>query len=265
VIGLVTIASLSIAGVATAAVASDPRADFHDGNVTTCDDVGFGDSTQVGATGNSSAADAFVSGVVKPNAGTIQPGTGEELDVTLLKPGVVIDAVVVKGADGYNVYSDPAVLPPTLPPDQHYIAPLTGNVEGAGNVPAISHWFVCYTAPDTGSLQVTKTVVFTGTGTPPAVPPSFTVHVVCNDGTDVTLPFAPGAPAIVTDIVAGSVCVVTETTVLSGGGTKAYNPTTASSTGVTIIEDEQVTVAVTNSFPNVAAAVAVVVPAKFTG
>jgi hypothetical protein len=53
---------------------------------------------------------------------------------------VVIDAVVVKGGNGYNTYTDSTYLPPTLQPDQHYIPTLNNG----GNVPTISHWFVCY-------------------------------------------------------------------------------------------------------------------------
>src|SRR5436189_265862 len=79
-----------------------------------------------------------------PNSGTIHPGQGEELNVTVTNPDVVVDAVVVKGGNGYNVYPNPSapppILPPALPPPQHYIAPLNGG----GNVPALSHWFVCY-------------------------------------------------------------------------------------------------------------------------
>ena len=56
-----------------------------------------------------------------------------------------VHAVVVHGGNGYNKYVDPNTLPPTLPPDQHYIAPLNGG----GQIPTLSHWFVCYAASGT--------------------------------------------------------------------------------------------------------------------
>ena len=140
-----------------------------------------------------------------PNAGTIQPGQGQELNVTItpagVTAGVVIDAVIVKGGDGYNVYSNPAFLPPTLGPPQHYISPLTGRL-GFGNVPNISHWFICYrlvTPPPSGSLTVRKTVI-EPIGIPVTpLPTSYTALVNCNDGIpahqNVTVTFSGGGGA----------------------------------------------------------------------
>ena len=121
---------------------SDPRATATDsGNVTTCSAVGLGTDTMVGSSSNTNASDAKVSGTVKTNAGSVQPGKGQELDVAITgTSNVVIDAVVVQDGNGYNTYTNPTYLPPTLPPDQHYI-PTFNN---GGNIPTISHWFVCY-------------------------------------------------------------------------------------------------------------------------
>src|SRR5262245_62118566 len=123
--------------------ASDPRATFNGGNAVTCAQVGFAGANQLGAQGNATASDGNVTGTPAPNTGPVQPGTGEELNVTLLNPNAVIDAVVAKGGNGYNVYSNPAVLPPALVPPQHYISPFNGG----GNIPELSHWFVCYHLP----------------------------------------------------------------------------------------------------------------------
>jgi hypothetical protein len=132
-------------GVATVADSqSDERAVFTSGNETSCADVGFGDDTQMGVEGRKSKHDANVSGTIKPNAGSIQPGTGDELDVAIIG-NAAVHAVVVKGGSANNKYVDPNVLPPQLQPDQHYIAPLTNS----GEVPSISHWFVCYGASGT--------------------------------------------------------------------------------------------------------------------
>ena len=159
---------------------SDPRAQFVDGNATTCAEVGFASDIQVGA--GRSASDASVSGTVKTNAGLVQPGQGQELDIAILGAGVQIDAVVVKGGPAHNVYSNTSFLPPTLPPDQHYIAPLNGG----GNVPDVGHWFVCYhltTPPPLGSLTVAKVLI--PPDGPPAspLPTEFTAVVDCSTAT----------------------------------------------------------------------------------
>src|SRR4051812_35860418 len=120
---------------------SDIRASFQDGNAVVCAQVGFPGDDQLGALRNNSASDGNVAGSAAVNSGTIQPGQGEEVDVTVSNQNVVVDAVVVKGGNGYNVYplpgGPPPILPPALPPPQHYIAPFNGG----GNVPALSHWF----------------------------------------------------------------------------------------------------------------------------
>ena len=163
---------------APVAAPSDPRADFVSGNVVTCAGAGILPAqgvtiVQVGAPLNNSAADVNVWGTVSPH-----PGGGEEVNATILGPNVVIDTVVVKGGDGYNIYSNPAVLPPALAPPQRYISPLVGS----GNVPRISHWFICYheTTPlPKGSLQVVKQVQAPDGVPVTPLPTSFTALVNC--------------------------------------------------------------------------------------
>lgn len=164
--GAVFVASLlafSSTPAAWADSASDSRATATDsGNVTTCSAIGFGTDTMVGSSSNSNASDANVSGTVKTNAGSIQPGKGQEVDVAITgTSNVVIDAVVVKGGNGYNTYTNPTYLPPTLPPDQHYIPTLNNG----GNVPTISHWFVCYhIEPGTETPEVPLAIILPLTG-----------------------------------------------------------------------------------------------------
>ncbi len=136
---------------------SDPRANGYTGNVTTCSAIGLSSDTQLSGN-DANASDSYYSGTVATNAGTTQPGQGQELDVTQLQSGMVIDAIVVKGGNGYNEYTNSAFLPPTLASPQHYISPLNGG----GNVPAISHWFICYhagspptTSPPAGTITIT--------------------------------------------------------------------------------------------------------------
>jgi hypothetical protein len=241
------------------AAPSDPRAQFFLGNVTTCAALNLANSIQMGSTSNTSSSDANITGTVKTNAGTIQPGVGQEVNVAINDgASVTIDAVVVKGSNGYNVYSNPTVLPPTLPPDQHYISPLTGT---GANVPAISHWFVCYhltTPPPAGSLIVTKTVI-PPDGTPVTpLPSSYTAVVNCTDENpahaNVTVTFTAGGGVgtpTLTGIPAGTVCTVVErTSSLPPGTVVGYTPAGAETTGVTISGTAAGEVEITNDFTN---------------
>ena len=124
--------------------ASDSRATATlSGNATTCSDLGFGADTMIGSSTGGNASDSNVSGTVKPNAGPTQTGKGEELDIGIIGPNsanIAVDAVMVKGGNGYNTYTTTTYMPPTPQPDQHYIAPYNNG----GNIPTISHWLVCY-------------------------------------------------------------------------------------------------------------------------
>ena len=246
------------------ATPSDPRAEFHLGNATTCADVDFPDSIQVGAAENNPASDPNVAGTVSPNSGSIQPGQGEEVNVTIIPPGtgVVIDAVMVKGGNGYNVYLDPDFLPPTLPPPQHYISPLNGPTGSTGQVPDVSHWFICYhlaTPPPAGSLTVHKAVIPPHGIPATPLPTSFTVFVNCGDGVDIPVSFGVGGGRsfgnqTITGIPVGSVCTVVEqnTESFPPGSVVTYDPPGAATDGVTIPEGEAgVTVTVTNDFSGV--------------
>ena len=242
--------------------ASDPRATFHSGNVISCADVGLPGDIQVGsisnlsATGTSATGAPDVVGTVGTNTGSIQPGHGQEVNITVNSADVVVDAVIVKGSDGYNQYSpDPANLPPTLPPPQHYISPLTGG----GVVPNISHRFVCYrlvTPPPPGSLTLFKTLLAPA-WVPLATPPTtYTAIVNCNDGNsahqNVTVTFDSGGgegTPILTGIPTGTLCTVAENTSgLPPGTVVSYEPPEAATTGVTITSNTAVEVNITNDF-----------------
>jgi hypothetical protein len=263
-----------LTGSATAAPSpsqSDGRADMVIGNVTTCAGLNLGNDIQVGSSSDSNASDANVSGVVKTNAGTTQPGVGEEVDISLLTGTVVIDAVVVKGGPAYNVYSKSAVLPPTLPPDQHYISPLNGG----GNVPTISHWFVCYhlgAPPAAGSLVVSK-VVGAPAGTPVIpLPTSYSALVTCTppgqQAFTSTVTFGAGggvgtASPPLDNLDVGTVCTVVEqnTSGFDPATKIVYDPTGADSPGVEIPDSEVgVTVQITNDFSGVQVESEVVTP-----
>jgi hypothetical protein len=125
--GLAAVVALLVALAIPAAgdSPSDPRAAFHEGNATTCADVGFPNDTILSVDGAFNGSDANVSGTVS--------GNGTILNL-VNNGGVTIDAIVVKGGNGYNVYSD-------IVPDM--ISPLNNGM----NIPTISHWFVCYGPP----------------------------------------------------------------------------------------------------------------------
>jgi len=251
------------------AVPSDPRAIFVEGNVVTCAGVGAAGSIQVGSASNSNASDGNVAGTVAINTGPIQPGRGQELDVAILNPNpgvVVIDRVVVKGSNGFNIYADPAVLPPTLLPPQHYISPLTDGT----NVPRISHWFVCYhlaTPPPTGELVVDK-IVIPPNGVPiDPLPVEFVAMVDCDNlPAPVEVTFGPGGgqgTPTIDNLPVGTVCTVVETTTGFPAGTiVTYDPPGLDTDGVTIpAGNVGVTVAIINDFADLPlqhAAVAVV-------
>jgi hypothetical protein len=251
------LASVTFTDQLRAPTPSDPRAVFVAGNVTTCAAAGFPGTIQMGSPSNTNASDGIVSGTVATNAGTVQPGRGQEVDITITAgANVVIDAVVVKGGPAYNVYSNPLFLPPTLLSPQHYISPFNGG----GNVPTISHWFVCYhpaTPPPAGSLGVFKTVIGPNGIPVTPLPTSYTALVNCNDlnpahqNVTVTVPGGGGTGVpVLMGIPAGTICTVVEqnTGSFPAGTVVTYNPTGANTTGVTITATTAVAVSITNDF-----------------
>jgi hypothetical protein len=129
---------------------SDPRASFFDGNVTSCADpnVGFPNSIQT-------EGDEHVDATI-----TDHDPEGEELNVTI-DAGFTIDAVVVKAGSAYNVYFGNF-------PD------MIGPLVGSGNIPVISHFFVCY---HEGVPETTTTTTTTVTTAGPAVEAAGVVRV----------------------------------------------------------------------------------------
>jgi hypothetical protein len=210
----------------------------------------------MGSASDVSNGDANVSGTIATNAGAVQPGVGEEVNVTLLNSNAVINAVVVKGANGDNVYSNATVLPPTLLAPQHYISPLTGS---GGNVPTISHWFVCYhltTAPPVGSITVSKVVIGASGLLLSSPPSSYSALVTCTNGTTAegtaTVTFGGGggvgtpSPALA-NLPVGTVCTVVEQNPPSNA-TVTYSPAGVDMTGVVINGTTPVGVTITNSY-----------------
>jgi hypothetical protein len=242
------------------AAPSDPRATYFDGNATTCDEVGYPAADRVGAQGAASARDPYVIGqVTRRDPDTLQVDILPAGDAA----GVVVDAVVVKGSNGYNVYEDP-FTPPTATSPQNYISPRT-SVGFA--IADISHWYVCYRRidPEPGSLVVTKRALpVSGTPAEP-LPTSFTVDVICtlNDAVvaEDSFVFESGGGTgrtadeelVLPDLPVGTVCVVTEqgTDGFPPGTSVGYVPAEAATTGVAMTEGSGVVVVVENDFSGV--------------
>ena len=108
-------------------LSGDPRATSVAGNAVTCADVGFADDSQLGASDSSGNS----------GSGFTVTSDDQNLTVSAVPADTTIDVLIVKGGDAYNVY--PAGTFTTLPATGLH-APLVGN----GNVPVISHWFLCY-------------------------------------------------------------------------------------------------------------------------
>lgn len=271
-VAVVALAGALVMGPAALGGASSPsdatRADFSPGNVVTCAGVGFPGSKLASAQG---AGSINQDGIVGTTSGAKQANIA-----TPLPAGIVIQAVVVKGGAAYNVYRDgsgsvPADYTPVGPanPDgiaspQNYISPLNNG----GNLPDISHWFICYTGGDTppppppapGTLVVKKVV----SAPPPdgVAPTNTSATIECDDGTlaERTLP-ASGGDALegpVAVATAGAHCWVTEGGFLDGvtysvSPAEAQGPKTSSGTdGVNVPAATEVVVTVANSYAAVA-------------
>ncbi len=226
----------------------DPRAVPFDDNATTCVDVGFPNSTLLFTAGSADNSDDNVSGDV--HSGEI-PGfdTDENalLDVTV-DPGFVINAIVVKSGNQYNVYG------PEDAPFTNLRAPLVGT----DNIPEISHWYICYSVAQIPTGNVTLDKVTTG-GSAPAANVIFTFAVDCESGTETTpVDIAPFQdPILVADDVGqGGSCTITETrtngatstTFAVTGGT--VSASTADSVTFTV-DATAVSVVATNTFGDV--------------
>lgn len=139
--------SLGAATAAHAAETADPRATAHDGNATTCADAGL--------TGED------VTEHVTYERG--KPNEDQYLDITAVDDGVEVTGIVVKGSNGYNVYIPGEKGLGETPPWEDLRSPLTDS----GNLPQISHWYVCgsYTPPTSTTTDTTTTTTDTTTTT----------------------------------------------------------------------------------------------------
>ncbi len=134
---LVGFGSIAAAAPATS---GDPRATAFSGNVLTCGGAGISGTIVIGSASGSGAQNNFIE----------VASDGTYLDMRMQTGGTLSGAVVV-GVSGYNVYTGRLFVNASAE-DLH--APLAAP----GDVPPISHWFMCSTeeaaappAPPTGT------------------------------------------------------------------------------------------------------------------
>ncbi len=121
---LVGFGSIAAAAPATS---GDPRATAFSGNVSTCGGAGISGTIVIGSASGSGAQNNFIE----------VASDGTYLDMRMQTGGTLSGAVVV-GVSGYNVYTGRLFVNASAE-DLH--APLAAP----GDVPPISHWFMCST------------------------------------------------------------------------------------------------------------------------
>ena len=142
-VGLLFVVLAGSTAWASSDCTSDRRArPTHGGDPRSCRAIGYRGDTLVGSASSTDASDGDVAGAVGTSTGPVQPGAGQEVDLsTDGLPGLEVDAVVVGGNGWYNSYRSDTYLPPFgTSHHQHYIPPFDGN----HRVPPVSYWFACY-------------------------------------------------------------------------------------------------------------------------
>lgn len=269
-VAMVTTASPAYAqGASPSTGPSDDRATFTPEKIQSCAQAGFEDEQLYGQ--KDPATDGFVSVTVERLPDGVLAVSTVEITPEGVTAGAIIDAVIIKASEGSNIYEDPAVLPPVLPPPQNYIGP---TIVESGNVADVSHYLVCYhfdpdpvdppVDPDMSRLLVAKRIVAPDGPTAEPLPTEYTVDVTCTtpDGDTITDTFTfdsgggigttSDGSRLMNDIPVGSVCTTVEQTgTLPDGTVVSYLPNTAPDPGVTIEEGTVTIVRVVNDFTDV--------------
>ena len=204
----------------------------HEGNATTCPQVGFSAATFFGGSNHiGSYPEALFDYRIDDHQVGIavdasDSDVGKYVNLSDVSSTITINAVIVKGGDGYNQYS------PYVP---NMRAPNVGhsNVASASvNVPDISHWFLCYTTnPTTTTTGVATTTTVAATTTTAAA----TTTTVA--ATTTTVAATTTTAAATTTTVAATTTSAAATTTTSGATTTSVASAAPTTTAVTSTDD----------------------------
>ncbi|MEU6642213.1 hypothetical protein ABZ863_06645 [Saccharomonospora sp. NPDC046836] len=137
------------AGLASATGSKeDPRAEITPGNATTCADAGL-----AGTLLEKGVDFTFVKGGQEDQFVTIET----------VAAGVTVSGIVVKGGPAYNIYVPGERGLAVTPPWEKLRSPLNRG----GNIPVISHWYVCGDKTPTTTTTTTDTETTETTTEPP--------------------------------------------------------------------------------------------------
>lgn len=115
---------ITMAVIAFLTVGHIQTANATEGNVTTCAQVGFASSIPYEGNVKSSIDNA------SPFTATVT--SDKFVTITNIADGVAIQAIVLKGGNSYEVFLSP-------------VANTQSPLNRGGNIPDLSHWFICYT------------------------------------------------------------------------------------------------------------------------
>lgn len=154
-------------GIAAAGAAGQPTDPNGSNNATTCAEIGLPNDTQINGAND---------GTVTQDGFTL---TADGTTASYSSPTGYTVTAVVKGGDGYTVYSHGETV--------GLVAPLNGGE----NIPAISHWFICYhqtpTTPTYTAPTASAGADCTGLSAhlvPSDDPAGTTFHIVTSGGAD---------------------------------------------------------------------------------
>jgi LPXTG-motif cell wall-anchored protein len=222
----------ALGGPLVGAVTVDNPQEF-DGNVTTCAQVGLGGSTQY--EGN------ITTGVTDMGPFTATIVNNRYVTLSDFAVGLVFQAVVVKGGDGYHVYNPP-------------VASMESPLNNGGNVPELSHWFVCYTYNPPTSTTAAPTTAAPTTAAPTTAAPTTAAPTTAAPTTAAPTTAAPttAAPTTAAPTTAAPTTAAPTTAAPTTAAPTTAAPTTAAPTTAAPTTAAPTTAAPTTAAPTTA-------------